>query len=334
MYKKLGFLHDSSIKSIAVSFCDQFMFTSDMLGTLKKYVIKDKTVAKDFGAVHENSIEAIVCTPKYLFTGDCKGFMKQFYVESGELVQDFGKICDSGVSCMKTSEDCRNLFVCDIAGGIRQFSVNDTNPFAPKIEPVSAQTLAKAQPKANAQPQQPKANAQPQQPKANAEPQQAKNGTEKVIDEKFLSNLKATLEKKKARKAAEAQAQATENVETEADMQAADEFHHVSARVEKAEIKINTMDKKINRIESKLDGLLNHLQIKKSVKKPKECEAENKECDNNNDSDCEEDEEGQNEGGTKLTKNQRKKMNQKKRKEEEKVELAAKQKKDQKIKIR
>ena len=79
-----GRVHHGYIKSICISNDNEYLFTSDVLGTCKQWSIKKVNLVRDMGRIHESAIRCIICSEdsKYLFTSDIDGVVKQFLVTS------------------------------------------------------------------------------------------------------------------------------------------------------------------------------------------------------------------------------------------------------------
>lgn len=106
--KDFGSVHQTGIKSIAVTSDSQYLFTSDSEGNLKQWSAKDYNrlvKVNDYGTSHEFGIGCITETTdsQFLFTSDSGGVLKQWDVQKQNLVKDFGKIHDLKINCIIVS---------------------------------------------------------------------------------------------------------------------------------------------------------------------------------------------------------------------------------------
>jgi len=87
--KNYGYLHDNGIKSSALSWDNNYLFTADHTGVIKCVCLTKKESVHEFKNLHDQEITLIRTSPRYLFSADKGGNLKMTSIKSFELVKEF-----------------------------------------------------------------------------------------------------------------------------------------------------------------------------------------------------------------------------------------------------
>jgi WD40 repeat protein len=75
--------------SITATRDGQFLFTSDLYGSVKQWAIASGSLVHHFEKIHDAGIRSICCTSdsQFLFTSDQAGLVKQWHIYDSKLLR-------------------------------------------------------------------------------------------------------------------------------------------------------------------------------------------------------------------------------------------------------
>lgn len=120
------FFSSKSMHALPWSIPDHdILFTTNENGCLKELSIKDQTLHKDWGQIHEDRIMAMKITPDgtYLITADEKGNLKQWSIQTKRLVWDYGQVHNGWIGSLVVVPNGLYLFTAGEHGILKQWSI-------------------------------------------------------------------------------------------------------------------------------------------------------------------------------------------------------------------
>lgn len=111
----------------------EFLFTSDSIGTIKKWNINKKKLSHEFIKAHRDVIYSMCVSKdsKFLFSSDSKGRVLQWDVNRMSLLNDFGTITDGVIFSISLYENLgeynMSLIISDSKGSLNELKINRDN---------------------------------------------------------------------------------------------------------------------------------------------------------------------------------------------------------------
>jgi len=100
-------MHDSSVRTMAISDNSRYLFTADCNGYLKHWDLKAKKLVKEYIRGHEGWISSMVVVQwddenfePVMITGDNLGCLKERVLDTQKLVKDYKKIHNGRIKSM------------------------------------------------------------------------------------------------------------------------------------------------------------------------------------------------------------------------------------------
>ena len=100
---------------MTITFDSKFLFVAFYGGFLHQISIKNESILKEYGAVHNSDITAMAVTQDsaFLITGSRDRHIKKISVKSREVVKDFGRVCSTYIMGIQLTSFDMDLFVYD-----------------------------------------------------------------------------------------------------------------------------------------------------------------------------------------------------------------------------
>lgn len=117
----------NSIRSMAITKDDKYLFVGDEQGRLFQFHIKQQMLIKKYGNICDISIMEmfLISDDRFLFIKSEEGYITQFDIQQQIIVKDYGEELDYDIFGMAITKDDRYLFVVNPEGYIWQYDINE-----------------------------------------------------------------------------------------------------------------------------------------------------------------------------------------------------------------